>query len=41
MPVGICFFGRAFDEGPLLKLAYAFEQISKTRKPPTFLPTLG
>ena len=41
MPVGICFFGRAFDEGPLLKIAYAFEQISKARKPPAFLPSIG
>ena len=41
MPVGICFFGRAFSEGPLLKIAYAFEQLTKARKPPGFLPAIG
>jgi amidase len=41
MPVGICFFGRAYTEGPLLKLAYAFEQLTKARKPPTFQPCIG
>jgi amidase len=41
MPIGICFFGRAFTEGPLLKLAYAFEQLTRARKAPTFQSTLG
>jgi amidase len=41
VPVGICFFGRAFSEGPLLKLAYAFEQLTKARKPPTFQSSIG
>jgi amidase len=40
MPVGISFFGKAWSEPTLIKLAYAFEQTVKARKPPQFLPTL-
>jgi len=39
LPVGISFFGRAWSEPMLIKLAYAFEQAIKVRKAPRFLPT--
>jgi len=39
LPVGISFFGRAFSEPKLIKLAYAFEQATKHRKAPGFLRT--
>ena len=41
LPVGISFFGKAWSEPKLLKIAYAFEQASKHRKAPGFLKTLG
>jgi amidase len=39
LPIGISFFGRAWSEATLLKLAYAFEQAAKARKPPSFRAT--
>jgi amidase len=39
LPVGISFFGRAWSEPTLIKLAYSFEQATKFRKAPKFLPT--
>jgi len=36
LPVGISFFGRAWSEPTLVKIAYAYEQATKHRKPPTF-----
>jgi amidase len=41
LPVGISFFGRAWSEPTLLRIAYAFEQATKARKAPEFLPTIG
>ena len=40
LPVGISFFGRAWSEPTLLKIAYSFEQRTKARKKPRFLSTI-
>ena len=39
LPVGISFFGKAWSEATLIKLAFAYEQATKHRRPPTFAPT--
>jgi amidase len=36
LPVGISFFGRAWSEPTLLKIAYGFEQLTKARQKPGF-----
>jgi amidase len=41
LPTGISFFGRAWSEPVLLRIAYAYEQASMRRQAPTFAPTLG
>lgn len=40
LPVGISFFGRAWSEPTLLRIAYAFEQATKFRRKPKFLPAI-
>ena len=39
LPVCISFYGRAWSEPTLIKIAYAYEQASRHRKPPRFLPS--
>jgi amidase len=37
LPVGLSFFGPAWSEGTLIRIAYAYEQASKQRRVPEFL----
>ena len=41
LPAGISFFGRAWSEPVLIRIAHAFEQATQHRKTPTFTRTLG
>lgn len=38
MPSGVGFFGKAFTEPTLIKFAYAYEQLTKARAKPQYLP---
>jgi Asp-tRNA(Asn)/Glu-tRNA(Gln) amidotransferase A subunit family amidase len=40
LPAGMTFFGRAFDESKLIKLAYSYEQATKWRREPPTVPPL-
>ncbi len=39
LPVGVSFFGRAWSEGTLIRIAHAYEQATKHRRPPAFRAT--
>jgi len=34
LPAGLCFIGRPYDDGNLIKYAYAYEQATRHRRPP-------
>jgi len=40
LPVGLSFFGGAYTEKVLIRLAYAFEQATKARRHPAFRPSV-
>ena len=40
LPAGITFFGRAWAEATLIKLAYAYEQATRHRRPPATTPPI-
>ncbi len=41
LPIGLSFFGKAYSEGELIRIAFAYEQVSKNRKPPSFKVNAG
>ncbi len=41
LPVGLSFIGAAWQESKLIRLAYAFEQAAKVRRPPQFRDTVA
>ncbi len=40
LPVGLSFFGRAWSEATLIRLAFAFEQATQHRRAPEFKPSI-
>ena len=40
LPAGITFLGRPYDDGNMIKFAYAYEQATKHRKPPSSVTPL-
>jgi amidase len=40
LPVGLSFVGRAWSEGSILAMGYAFELRSAARRPPSFVPSI-
>jgi Asp-tRNA(Asn)/Glu-tRNA(Gln) amidotransferase A subunit family amidase len=40
LPAGLTLFGRAWSEPTLIRLAYAYEQATGHRRPPTSTPPL-
>jgi Asp-tRNA(Asn)/Glu-tRNA(Gln) amidotransferase A subunit family amidase len=40
LPVGITFMGRPYEDGAMLRLAYAYEQATHHRRPPSATPPL-
>jgi len=40
LPAGITFVGRPYDDGTMIKLAYAYEQATLHRRPPASTPSL-
>ncbi len=40
LPAGMTFFGRAWSEATLIKLAYAYEQATRHRRPPPTTPPI-
>jgi len=41
LPVGLSFFGRAWSESRLIALAHSYEQATRRRRRPAFLPSVG
>jgi len=39
LPLGVTFMGLAWTEPKLVRYAYAYEQATKVRRPPRYLPT--